>query len=146
MSMNQLPPARTPRLIVADGLFLAAMAMFGLTQDILSYVWGAGKFEAFLLNDPKAIGFVEAHGLAGMIAVAALVSAQHKPKFWHPLLGCVHALLGSSNILFFDGFVATGETRFAIVVTAGHFAFSALHVWWILRWRPMDNPAILETA
>ena len=144
--MSQLLIGRTPRLIVADGMFLGAMAIFGLTQDLLSYVWGAGKFDTFLLSDPKAIGFVEAHGLAGLIAVAALVSARHQPTFWHALLGCVHALLGSANVLFFDGFVATGETRFAIVVTAAHLAFSALHVWWMLRWRPMDQPAILETA
>ena len=137
---------RTPHLIVADGLFLAAMAIFGLTQDILSYGWGAGKFGVFLLSDPKAIGFVEAHGLAGMIAVAALVCARHNPKFWHALLACVHALLGSSNVLFFDGFVATGETRFAIVVTAAHFAFSALHVWRLVRWGPVHGPATLGSV
>jgi hypothetical protein len=141
MQMRRAQPVsgRTPHLIIANGVFLAVMALFGLTQDILSYVWGAGKFEAFLLNDPKAIGFVEAHGLAGLIALAALVCARHNPKFWHALLSGVHALLGSSNVLFFDGFVATGETSFAIVVTAAHFAFSGIHVWMIARWHPVPS-------
>ena len=133
VSTEQFVPARTPRVIIADGLFLAVMALFGLTQDILSYVWGAGRFDAFLFDDPRAIGFVEAHGLVGLIALAALVCARHNVMFWHALLAGVHALLGSANILFFSGFAATGETGLAIVVTIAHFGFSALHAWAMVR-------------
>ena len=126
-------PAAASRLIAADGVFLAVMAVFGLTQDILSYAWGAGKFESFLFSDPRAIGFIEAHGLAGLIAVASLVCARHNRLFWHAILGAVHLLLGGCNLLFFAGFVATGETSFAIAVTTVHFGFTTAHLWVLLR-------------
>jgi len=116
-----------PGIIIANAMFLGFMALFGLTHDILSYWSGEGRFEAFLFGDPRAIGFVEAHGLAGAIAVAALVHARSNPIFWHVFLGLVHTFLATCNLIFFDGFVATGETRLAIMVTTAHYALTALH-------------------
>ena len=124
-----------PKLIVANAAFLGLMAVFGLCQDILSYAYGAGKFEAFLFENARAVGFVEAHGLAGGIALAAAVHARVSPLFWHGFLGAVHAFLATCNLIFFDGFVETGDTGFAIAVTAVHYAIAAVHAAVIARSR-----------
>lgn len=117
----------SPRVIIADAAFLGFMGMFGFAQDLQSYLFGAGRFGPFLLDDPRAIGFVEAHGLAAVIAVAAVVHARRNPAFWNGLLGSVHAFLGTCNLFFFQGFVEVGETRFAVAVTVIHFALAALN-------------------
>ena len=144
MELAESVPPKIPRLIIGDGFFLGVMAVFGLTQDILSYGWGAGRFDAFLFADPRAIGFVEAHGLAGLIAISALICARHNVLFWHVLLGSVHALLGASNLLFFAAFVESGETSFALVITAAHFAFTTFHVLAVVRLLFARRPSALK--
>jgi hypothetical protein len=116
------------RIIAGNAIFLIVMAVFGISQDILSYKFGTGRFDAFLHNDPRAVGMIEAHGLAGILAIAAFVHIGTRRVFWHGLLGTVHAFLGSCNLIFFEGYVQTGTTIFATVVTVVHFGLAALHV------------------
>lgn len=128
-----LPGLEGRRLITNNAVFLVLMAVFAISQDILSYAFGTGRFGDFLFGDPRAVGMIEAHGLAGMIAVAAFVHNGTKPVFWHSLLGLLHAFLGTCNLIFFDGYVETGTTEFAIVVTVIHFSLTALHAFTIWR-------------
>ena len=125
--MSDRAAAARPRLILADSIFLGAMGLFGLSQDLLSYHVGGGRFGAFLLGDPRALGFVEAHGLAALVAAGALILGRERPAVWNGLLGSAHAFLGGCNLAFFETFVATGDTGFAALVTGAHFGWAALH-------------------
>jgi hypothetical protein len=124
-------PAPQPRggalLLRVDGWFLILSGCFGLAADLASYLGGIGPFGPVFHNDPTVIGVVEAHGLAILTGIAACMTrAGMTGRYWHWHLAAAHALLGGSNVAFFDMFEQVGAHAGGIAITAVHFGLVAV--------------------
>jgi hypothetical protein len=73
------------------------------------------------------VGFVEAHGLAVIIGV--LLWRAQPLRSWHLTAAAVHILLGVSNLVFWQIFVAANLLSLGYVSTCFHFLFVVLHLW-----------------
>src|SRR5262249_7377921 len=93
-------------LLVADALFLLLASTGGTIADLAGAFAGVGPQRHVLGPAPyAAIGFVEAHGLAFIIGV--LLWRAEPMRAWHLTAAAVHALLGTSNLVFWQIFVAS---------------------------------------
>ena len=110
-------------LLRANAVFLLAASASGMINDLIG---------AFLLRGPvglvvekaphAAIGFVEAHGLAFIIGV--LLWRAEPWRLWHVTAVAVHALLGTSNLMFWPLFAFADIMMVGYVTTALHGAFA----------------------
>ena len=128
-------------LLTVNAIVLGLLSLFGLTVDLASCFRGIGPFGEIFLHSPLAIGVVEAHGLAFLLAAAALLlGARSGEPRWHLVFASVHLLLGSANIAFFAVFELAGHPLGGVAVTVLHFAFVALQsAAAAVRWRPAQN-------
>jgi hypothetical protein len=111
-------------ILRADAIPLALFGLFGMTMDLLGYFAGIGAWKDAFLNNPLAVGAVEAHGLAMIIAVLLLRhAAAQGTRMWHVTALAVHLLLGISNLLFWQIFISVNMMPLGIVTTAYHFLF-----------------------
>jgi hypothetical protein len=103
-------------------LGIASIAAF-LLLDLRGIVFGSGPAGQVLAAVPHAaIGFVEAHGLAFILAV--LLWHAQPVRYAHLTAAAVMALLGVSNIVFWPLFTATGMTAPGAILTTAHLAFA----------------------
>ena len=91
-----------------------------------------------------AIGFVEAHGLAVILAVLRWRATP--ARAWHLTAVALEVLLGTSNLAFWSLFVATGALTMGYVTTGLHWLFVALQLtaafavadeWTGREWQPV---------
>ena len=116
-----------------DALFLTAAGVFGLVSDLQSYVSGTGPFGQTFYQNPTVIGVVEAHGLAVLIAGTLWFLAEHHTgRFGHWVALTAHAVMGGSNIVWFDVFTRVQAETQGVAVTVVHFAFVALNAFFII--------------
>ena len=115
-------------LLRANALYLGIAAIAGfLGLELRGLVFGTGPAGMVLADAPHAaVGFVEAHGLALIIAV--LLWRAQPVRYAHLTAAAVQLLLGISNIVFWQIFVATGTIPMGIVVTTAHLVFAALQL------------------
>jgi hypothetical protein len=116
----------TRRLILrANALYLGAASIGAFCLlDLRAILFGSGPAGYVLALAPHAaIGFVEAHGLAFIVAVL-LWNAQ-PVRYAHLTGAAVMALLGVSNIVFWPLFGATGMQAAGFTLTVFHLAFAA---------------------
>ena len=117
----------TRRLLLrANALYLgiASIAAFVLL-DLRGILFHAGPAGQILIDAPHAaIGFVEAHGLAFILAV--LLWQAPPIRYAHLTAAAVMALLGVSNLVFWPLFTSTGMTAAGVILTSAHLAFAAL--------------------
>jgi hypothetical protein len=114
-------------LLRTDGVWLALAATGGLWMDISAAFFGTGPAAGTLSKAPEAaIGFVEAHGLAMVLAVTLLRASADKA--WHLTAAGVHLLLGICNVTFWQMFVSTNTVPMGWITTGFHFAFAALQL------------------
>ena len=79
-----------------------------MVSETLGHFFGRGPLAA-IQGSPYTIGGFEAHGLAILIAALLLRAARLADRrLWHIVDLATHLLLGSSNILFWSGFVQQG--------------------------------------
>jgi len=119
----------TPRLcgavLKANGLFLLLAGCWGLWADLAAAFAGIGPQRAILAGAPHAaIGFVEAHGLA--IIFGVLLWGAEPKRVWHLTGLAIHALLGTSNLVFWQIFVAADMLPAGYLTTSLHAAFALL--------------------
>lgn len=117
---------RTMRTLIlrADAIPLALFGLFGITMDLLGYLAGIGAWQDLFLHNPLAVGVVEAHGLAMIIAILLIRhAAADKTRMWHITALSVHLLLGSCNLLFWQVFIHVNNLPLGIVTTVYHFLF-----------------------
>lgn len=89
------------RILRADAILLFMFGMFGLTEDLSSYLAGTFVLKGALLSNPLAVGFVEAHGLALIMAVLFFVNTKtNDTKQWHVTALTLHLFLGICNLFF----------------------------------------------
>jgi len=116
-----------------DAAFLSVAGLFGLVSDLQSYNSGGGPFGQTFYQNPTVIGVVEAHGLAVLTAGTLwFLATHHTGRFGHWVAVVAHALMGGSNIVWFEVFTRVQAETQGIAVTMVHFAFVAVNAYFIL--------------
>ena len=111
-------------ILRTDAILLALFGLFGITMDLLGYFVGTGAWQGVFFNNPLAVGAVEAHGLAIIIAVLLIGQASAKDNVaWHLTALATHLLLGISNLVFWQVFIHVNVVPLGIVATTYHFVF-----------------------
>jgi hypothetical protein len=131
-------------LLKANAIFLAVASTGGMISDLRGAFGGSGPIGRVIGNMPEvAIGFVEAHGLAFIIGI--LLWRAPSVISWHLTAAAVHALLGSSNIVFWSMFVAADMLEVGCVTTAAHALFFGLHIAAIMQ-KNSGAPSVAGTT
>jgi hypothetical protein len=114
-------------LLRANAIYLLVAASGGMWADLAGVFMGVGPQGRILATAPHAgIGFVEAHGLA--IILGVLLWRAPPERSWHLTAAAIHVLLGTSNLVFWQIFVAADMLVMGYVTTSLHFAFLALQL------------------
>jgi hypothetical protein len=99
-------------------LILAALGAW-LQMDFPASFAKSGPLAPLIGHEPAlGIGFVEAHGLALILGVLLWRAAPERS--WHLTAAAIHLLLGASNIVFWQFFVATNAVPMGWVTTVAH--------------------------
>ena len=107
-----------------DAVFLTVAGVFGLVSDLQSYTSGSGPFARTFYQNPTVIGVVEAHGLAILTAGTLwFLATHHTGRFGHWVAIFAHAVMGGSNVVWFEVFTRVQAETQGIAVTVVHFAF-----------------------
>ena len=121
-----MPGARRS-LLRANALFLLLAGAGGLRSDILGIFFGQGPVGRIVTAAPHAgIGFVEAHGLAVILGVLLWRAAPERS--WHLAAAAIHVLLGTSNVVFWQFFVAADMLAMGYITTLLHVLFVVLQL------------------
>ncbi len=116
-----------------DAVFLTLAGVFGLVSDLQSYGFGTGPFGQTFYQNPTVIGVVEAHGLAVLTAGTLwFLATHHTGRFGHAVGLTAHALMGGSNIVWFEVFTRVHAETQGVAVTVVHFVFVAVHAFFIV--------------
>ena len=125
-------------LLRANAIFLLAAASGGMCADLAGAFFGVGPQRPVLGAAPHAaIGFVEAHGLAFIIGV--LLWRAEPARLWHFTAAAVHVLLGTSNLVFWQIFVAADALAGGYLTTSLHWSFVVLHLFAAHAVAPQDG-------
>jgi hypothetical protein len=102
----------------AGFLVLAALGAW-FTMDFPASFAGSGPLAPLIAHERSlGIAFVEAHGLALILAV--LLWRAPAERQWHVTAAAIHLLLGGSNLVFWHLFVATDTLPMGYVTTVVH--------------------------
>ncbi len=115
------------RLLRINALVLGGFGIFGLAVlDIPGACCQVGPLDSVIRDAPSsAIGFVEAHGLAIIVAASLFRASLRMPaRYWHVTAAVTHLLLGTANIVFWDIFVLGDVVWLGVMVTVMHFVFT----------------------
>jgi hypothetical protein len=111
-------------ILRVDAVFLTVAGVSGLVSDLQSYASGSGPFGQTFYQNPTVIGVVEAHGLAVLTAGTLwFLATHHTGCFGHWVALTAHAVMGGSNIVWFDVFTRVQAETQGVAVTVVHFAF-----------------------
>lgn len=114
-------------ILRANALYIGVAGFAGVIFDIRGVLYGVGPQGRALANAPHAgIGFVEAHGLAVILAV--LLWRARPDRAAHLTAVAVVALLGTANLAFWQAFVAMDALVMGYVTTALHWTFVVLNL------------------
>jgi hypothetical protein len=112
-------------ILRANALYVGLAGFAGVIFDLRGVYFGLGPQGRILTTAPHAaIGFVEAHGLAAILAIVLWRSTPTRAA--HATALAMSALLGVSNILFWQMFIAADALAVGYVTTALHWTFVAL--------------------
>jgi hypothetical protein len=136
------PTERARRVVLlADGLFLAAIGAVQLFLELLAHYGNAGPYASIFAGSPYTLGWFEAHGFAVLVGSLFLTVAARDPRpLWHPFGLAVHALLGGANVLFWTSFTAFDAIAIGILATTAHVLFVVAHAACSTAscWRPRE--------
>jgi hypothetical protein len=114
-------------ILRANALYIGVAGFAGMIFDIRGVLYGLGPQGRALANAPYAgIGFVEAHGLAVILAV--LLWRAKPERSAHFTAAAVVALLGTANLAFWQAFIAMDALVMGYVTTALHWTFVVLNL------------------
>src|SRR5262245_59781458 len=117
---------RTRRTILrANAIYLGASAVAALLLlDLPQVLLGLGPQSRIVSDRPYvAVGFVEAHGLA--LILALLLWRATSDRFSHLVGAGAAALLGTANLVFWGIFPAIDSLAMGYVSTSLHWTFAA---------------------
>lgn len=109
------------------GIILLCLGLIMNFQTILGSFRGIGVL-SFIKDDPlRSVGLFEAYLLAGFSgAILVLLSGKLYAKKWHILAIVVHAILFTTNILFWRAYALAGIVTIGYVSTTAHGVFMLL--------------------
>jgi hypothetical protein len=114
-------------ILRANALYIGVAGFAGVIFDIRGVLYGLGPQGRALADAPYAgIGFVEAHGLAVILAVVLWRTRPERAA--HLTALAVAALLGTANLAFWQAFIAMDALTMGYVTTALHWTFVALNL------------------
>jgi hypothetical protein len=114
-------------ILRSDALFLGIAGAGGFVSDVLGVFYARGPVGTIVAAAPHAgIGFIEAHGLA--FIVACLLWRAAPARSWHVTAAMVHLLLGTANLACWQIFVAADMLAVGYITTALHGLFVALQL------------------
>src|SRR5262245_12529512 len=114
-------------ILRANALYIGVAGFAGVIFDIRGVLYGLGPQGRALADAPYAgIGFVEAHGLAVILAVVLWRARPERAA--HLTALAVVALLGTANLAFWQAFIAMDALTMGYVTTALHWTFVALNL------------------
>lgn len=115
-------------LLLVNGIVLGTIALLQVLFDLAGYFLDLGPNAAALFQNADAIGYLEAHGLALLIAIILVVHHRRDGATWNWIAAATHLLLGVANVLFWPAFASYGIETLGVVATALHAGFFALQV------------------
>jgi hypothetical protein len=114
-------------ILRANALYIGVAGCAGLLFDLRGIYLHEGPQGRVLAQAPHAgIGFIEAHGLAVILAV--LLWRALPSRSWHLTALCLELLLGVSNLLFWQMFIESDALVVGYVTTCLHGVFAALEL------------------
>jgi hypothetical protein len=136
---------RTRQLVLkANAAFLGlfgAVSFFVL--DVRAIWFSAGPQVAVLRGEPAAgIGFLEAHGLAVILAIWfwRASRSQSPDRAWHLTAAAVHTLLAFANISLWRIFILCDVLTLGYVSTSLHCLFALLQLVAARSAQPIKSP------
>ena len=131
-------------LLRANAIYLLVAASGGMWADLAGVYLGLGPQGRILAAAPHAgIGFVEAHGLA--IILGVLLWQAPPERSWHLTAAAIHLLLGTSNLVFWQVFVAADMLAAGYITTSLHFAFLLLQLSAVTAAKPSPDEAPIKS-
>ena len=125
-------------ILRANALYIGIAGFAGVIFDIRGVVYGLGPQGRALADAPYAgIGFVEAHGLAVILAV--LLWRAKPDRAAHLTAVAVVTLLGTANLAFWQAFIVMEALIMGYVTTVLHWTFVALNLMAPLQQNPIEN-------
>src|SRR5262245_65599771 len=125
-----LSPAARRLILRLNAAYLGAFgAVSFFALDVRAIWFAAGPQAAILRGEPAAgIGFLEAHGLAVIVAIWLWRAsrAQSPERAWHLTGAAVTTLLATSNIALWRIFVLCDVLTLGYVSTSLHVVFALL--------------------
>lgn len=115
-------------LLLVNGVIIGSVALVQALLDLSGRFVNLGPTAGGLFENPDALAYFEAHGLALMVAILMLAHRNSDRPTWNWVAAAMHLLLGGSNLLFWDAFTAYGLVPMGIGATAMHAIFFALQV------------------
>jgi len=114
-------------ILRTHALFLIIASIVGLVMDLSGIFLSKGPEAAIIRVAPyTGVGFVEAHGLAFIIGVALWGVAPLGR--WHLTGAAIAVLLGASNVVFWQTFIALDLLPAGYVTTSLHCVFAVLQL------------------
>ena len=132
-------------ILRANALYIGVAGFAGVIFDIRGVLYGAGPQGRALAAAPFAgIGFVEAHGLAVILAVVLWRARPERAAHLTALV--VVALLGTANLAFWQVFIAMDALVMGYLTTALHWTFVALNLAAAIQVNPAISRRTLQRA
>lgn len=114
-------------LLRTNAIFLLAASAGGFFSDVLGIFFASGPVAKVVAVAPySGIGFIEAHGLAFLLGIQ--MWRAEPSRAWHLTAVAIHVLLGTSNLAFWQFFVAADMLVVGYVTTALHGLFVVLQL------------------
>ena len=112
------------RILRAHALYMGLFAIFGiLFLDLRGFILNSGPVSQVASAAPFTIvGFLEAHGLALILAVMFWRAVPERS--WHLAGLATAALLGTANLTFWQIFVETNTLFMGYLSTGLHWTFT----------------------
>ena len=132
-------------ILRANALYIGVAGFAGVIFDIRGVLYGLGPQGRALAAAPHAgIGFVEAHGLAVILAVVLWRSKPERSA--HLTALAVVALLGTANLAFWQTFIAMDALVMGYLTTVMHWTFVALNLAAAVQLSPTIGERTLQRA
>jgi len=132
-------------ILRANALYIGVAGFAGVIFDIRGVLYGTGPQGKALAAAPHAgIGFVEAHGLAVILAVVLWRAKPDRSAHFTAL--AVVALLGTANLAFWQTFIAMDAVVMGYLTTALHWTFVALNLAAAMHVSPAIEERTLQRA
>lgn len=109
------------------GIVLLILGSVMSTQTLLGRFKGIGAL-AFVKGDVlRSVGLFEAYLLAALFGIVLLLlSGKYYEKKWHLLAASIHAILFTTNIMFWGAYAMAGIVTIGYVSTIAHALLIAI--------------------